>query len=62
MIKERIKIMIVINGVFKGEEISVSSGRAIFRSHLKEQVIDTQCYSEEITVGNLEDYINREIL
>ncbi|MFA7326592.1 MAG: hypothetical protein WC121_08015 [Candidatus Kapaibacterium sp.] len=54
--------MIVINGVFKGEEISVSSGRAIFRSHLKEQVIDTQCYSEEITVGNLEDYINREIL
>ena len=56
------KKLIVINGEFNSTEIPVSSGRAIFKSHLNEQVIDTQCYLEEMTVGKLEDYINREIL
>ncbi len=60
--KSKKKKMIVINGEFNGTEIPARSGSAVFRSHLKEQVINTQRYLENITVDELEGIINREII
>ncbi len=59
--KSEKKKMIVINGEFNGTEIPISSGRAIFRSHLKEQIIDTERLLEDMTVGELEYIISGEI-
>lgn len=55
--KSKKKKIIVINGNFNGTEIPERSGSAIFRSHLKEQVINTGRYLEKMTVSALEGYI-----
>lgn len=53
--------MIVINGNYNGTEIPISNGRAIFNSHLKDQVIDTKRLLEEMDVNELIKINNRKV-